>query len=144
MVEFITRNNIETELIGKRIASKLKAGDIIALYGGLGAGKTTLVRGIVKGLGSFDWVSSPTFSIVNEYDAPDKLKIYHFDMYRIEGFEDLYSIGFFDYLNSNAIIIVEWSENIEEELPNDKIVINMDYLNCSNERVIKIEGLDVK
>lgn len=143
MVEFITKNNMETELIGKRIASKLKAGDTIALYGGLGAGKTTLVRGIVKGLGSFDWVSSPTFAIVNEYDAPDELKIYHFDMYRIEGFEDLYSIGFFDYLDSNAIIIVEWSENVEEELPYDKIVINMDYLNCSNERVIKIEGLDV-
>lgn len=143
MVEFITKSSAQTEEIGRKIAKRLKAGDILAFYGGLGAGKTTLVRGIVTGLGSFDWVSSPTFAIVNEYDGED-CKIYHFDMYRIESSEDLYSVGFYDYLNSNAIIVVEWSENIEDELPANRIKITMEYLNSEDERIIKIEGLDLR
>lgn len=143
MIEFISKSSVETEKIGQKIAGKLKNKDIIAFYGGLGAGKTTLVRGIAKGLGSIDWVSSPTFAIVNEYDGENN-KIYHFDMYRIEEFDDLYSVGFFDYLESDAIIIIEWSENIELELPDNIIKITMKHLNSQNERVIKVEGLDLE
>lgn len=143
MIEFISKSSIETEKIGQKIAAKLKNKDIIAFYGGLGAGKTTLVRGIVKGLGSIDWVSSPTFAIVNEYDGENN-KIYHFDMYRIKEFDDLYSVGFFDYLESDSIIIIEWSENIELELPDNIIKITMKHLNSQNERVIKVEGLDLE
>lgn len=143
MIEFISKSSIETEKIGQKIAAKLKNKDIIAFYGGLGAGKTTLVRGIVKGLGSIDWVSSPTFAIVNEYDGENN-KIYHFDMYRIKEFDDLYSVGFFDYLESDSIIIIEWSENIELELPDNVIKITMKHLNSQNERVIKVEGLDLE
>lgn len=143
MIEFISKSSVETEKIGQKIAGKLKNKDIIAFYGGLGAGKTTLVRGIAKGLGSIDWVSSPTFAIVNEYDGENN-KIYHFDMYRIKEFDDLYSVGFFDYLESDAIIIIEWSENIELELPDNIIKITMKHLNSQNERVIKVEGLDLE
>ena len=139
MTKFTSKNICETERIGEEIGKKLKGTEVIALYGGLGMGKTALTRGIAKGAGGGDCVSSPTFAIVNEYRG--RFKIYHFDMYRIDGWDDLYSIGFFDYLE-NGVLIIEWSENIEAVLPEDCIRIKIQEGSTENSRIFTIEGED--
>ena len=139
MTKFTSKNICETERIGEEIGKKLKGTEVIALYGGLGMGKTALTRGIAKGAGCGDYVSSPTFAIVNEYRG--RFKIYHFDMYRIDGWDDLYSIGFFDYLE-NGVLIIEWSENIEAVLPENCIRIKIQEGSTENSRIFTIEGED--
>ena len=109
-----SRSPAQTELIGEKLAAQLSGGEVIALYGGLGMGKTNFVRGLARGLGVEDGVSSPTFALVNEYHG--RLTLYHFDMYRVTTWEDLYSTGFFDYLDTGAVLAVEWSENVEDAL----------------------------
>lgn len=141
MTKFVSNSVEETEKIGKIVSSYLVGNEVIAYEGGLGAGKTAFTRGIVSGLSDEDCVSSPTFSIVNEYQG--KFPVYHFDMYRINSWDDLYSIGFFDYIG-NGILIIEWSENIEEALPDDYIKIKISHSNNENERIIEIEGLDIE
>lgn len=128
----------ETERIASEISDKLNGTEVIAMYGDLGAGKTAFTRGLVKGFEIEDAVSSPTFSLVNEYvgDFP----VYHFDMYRIGSWEDLYSIGFFDYIG-NGLIVIEWSENIEGALPEDVIKVTITKNDTDNERIIEIEGI---
>lgn len=128
-----------TEKLGEKFASKLKGNEVIAMYGDLGAGKTAFTRGIARGLGIYQGVSSPTFAIVNEYHG--KFTVYHFDMYRIENWDDLYSIGFFDYIDT-GILIIEWSENIEAALPDDTIKVSITKGTEENERIIKIDGID--
>lgn len=108
-----------TETYGKTLAAELKSGTVLALFGGMGMGKTALVRGIAAGLGLDAEVSSPTFALVHDYGGRPPLV--HFDMYRVTGWEDLYSTGFFDYLDAGAILVVEWSENIVSALPEDAI-----------------------
>lgn len=108
-----------TEEYGKQLATELKGGMVLALFGGMGMGKTALVRGIAAGLGLDAEVSSPTFALVHDYGGHPPLV--HFDMYRVTGWEDLYSTGFFDYLDAGAILVVEWSENIVSALPEDAI-----------------------
>ncbi len=130
----------QTEELGQKIASSLKGNEVIAYFGGLGVGKTTLTAAIAKALYSSDDVSSPTFAIVNEYRA--KYNIYHFDMYRVDNWDDLYSTGFFDYLDT-GIIIVEWSENIENALPDNTIRINISKGDSETERIFEIEGLEL-
>ena len=122
--------------IGVRLASNLKGNEVIALFGGLGMGKTALTTGIAKGLGAENCVSSPTFAIVNEYHG--KVNIYHFDMYRVNTWDDLYSTGFFDYLG-NGVIIIEWSENIENALPDEYIKISIEKGSSENERIFTVE-----
>ena len=139
MIKYTSKNIYETETIGEEIGKRLKGTEVIALYGGLGMGKTALTRGIVKGAGCDDDVSSPTFAIVNEYRG--KFKIYHFDMYRIDGWDDLYSIGVFDYLE-NGVLIIEWSENIEAVLPENCIRIRIEQGKTENSSVFTIEGED--
>lgn len=119
--KFLTSSPEETVELGKKIGSQLRGGDIIAFRGGLGAGKTTMTRGIALGMGLKDEVSSPTFALVNEYRG--KLSLCHFDMYRVTGALDLESTGFFDYLSDDCVIAVEWSENIADELPDGCIII---------------------
>ena len=128
----------ETEKIAYTLSDKLNGTEVIAMYGDLGAGKTAFTRGLVNGFKIDDQVSSPTFSLVNEYrgDFP----VYHFDMYRIESWEDLYSIGFFDYMG-NGLIVIEWSENIEGALPDDTIKITITKGVLPDERIIEIEGI---
>ncbi|MCM1577621.1 MAG: tRNA (adenosine(37)-N6)-threonylcarbamoyltransferase complex ATPase subunit type 1 TsaE [Ruminococcus sp.] len=111
---FHTHSPEETEALGERIGKSLKGGELIAYKGGLGAGKTAMTRGIARGLGITAPVSSPTFTIVNEY--PGEITLYHFDMYRVGSWEDLESTGFFDYFDSRSVICVEWWENVEEML----------------------------
>lgn len=135
---FISKSNRETEKFAEEFAKKINNGNIIAYTGKMGAGKTTFTRGLVKGLGAGDVVSSPTFALVNEYKG--RTNIYHFDMYRVSTWEDLYSTGFFDYLDTNSIIIIEWSENIDNVLPEETIHVDIGYGDSENERIITISG----
>ncbi len=136
-----TNSEEETYLLGKKLGKNLKSGDIIALFGTLGAGKTAFTRGIAANFGCEDDVSSPTFALVNEYRAKE-IKIYHFDMYRIHGSDELYCTGFFDYIEEeNVIAIIEWSENIEDSLPSQTIKIRIDK-DGENARVFSFEGVD--
>lgn len=123
MNEYHTNSPEETEAVAEAFARTLKAGDVVAYRGGLGAGKTAFTRGLAKGIGVSGDVSSPTFSLVHEYQGEPPL--YHFDMYRISGMEDLYSTGFFDYLDSGGILAVEWSENIAEYLPDHTVFVEL-------------------
>lgn len=128
-----------TEALGAKIASLLKGKEMIAMFGDLGAGKTAFTRGLCAGLGITDGVSSPTFAIVNAYQG--KFPVYHFDMYRITNTDDLFAVGYYDYLGT-GVIIIEWSENIEEELEPDCIRVTIRKTENENERIFEIEGLD--
>lgn len=130
----------QTQTLGKQIADALHGNEVIAYFGGLGAGKTTLTRAIVNNLESKDEASSPTFAIVNEYRA--KFPIYHFDMYRVKSWDDLYSTGFFDYLD-RGVILIEWSENIENALPENTVTINIERGDNEFDRIFTIEGLEI-
>ena len=118
---FRSESVLMTEEYGKQLAAELKSGTVLALFGGMGMGKTALVRGIAAGLGLAAEVSSPTFALVHDYGGQPPLV--HFDMYRVTGWEDLYSTGFFDYLDAGAILVVEWSENIVSALPENAICL---------------------
>ncbi len=137
MQVFITNNADETVALGERIGALLNRGDIIAYKGGLGAGKTTITHGIAKGMGLNAHVSSPTFALVNEYRG--KINLCHFDMYRIDGALDLESIGFYDYLDGDNVLCIEWSENIQDELPEDIITISIKRID-DEIREITVEG----
>ncbi len=140
--EFITRSPEETEAIGQRIGSLLGGDEILALFGGLGMGKTAFVRGLAAGLGIDPLeISSPTFAIVHEHEG-DKTTLYHFDMYRVESWDDLYSTGFFDYIG-NGVIVTEWSENIEGALPDERINIEISAPDHDDTRIIKVSGIDL-
>lgn len=140
MYLFISGSEKETEQIGEMIADKLSGKEIIALYGGLGMGKTAFVRGVSGYFGLRDYVSSPTFAIVNEYVG--RYRIFHFDMYRINNLDDLESTGFYDYIN-NGIMIIEWSENIEYALPDGIIKVEFEKGTGDSDRNIKVEGIDL-
>lgn len=138
LFEMISSSCEQTENIGKNLAAKLLGTEIIALFGGLGVGKTAFVRGLCKGLEVKNNVCSPTFAIVNEYKG--KYNIYHFDMYRVKTMDDLYSTGYFDYIN-NGILIIEWSENIESVLPDNIIKLVISYGANENERILRFESV---
>ena len=139
MIRVVTQSAADTEQLGERIAACLTGTEMIALFGDLGAGKTAFTRGLCRGLGITDGVSSPTFAIVNAYRG--RFPVYHFDMYRITGADDLYATGFYDYLDT-GVIVIEWSENIESELSGDAIRIRIAKTPDENERIFEIEGLD--
>lgn len=120
MVQTFTTDCVEqTEKLGERVGQALNGGAVLAMFGGMGMGKTAFVRGLARGLHVNAEVSSPTFSLVNDYGGRPTLA--HFDMYRIQNWGDLYTTGFFDYLDAGAILAVEWSENIEGALPENTI-----------------------
>ena len=134
MKEYFTNSPETTEEIAKEFASTLKGDEVVALYGGLGMGKTTFVRGLCSYFGINSGVSSPNFAIVNEYNGD--IKIFHFDMYRINSWDDLYSTGFFDYLGQ-GLCIIEWSENIEAALPDNTVRIEFQQGENFTDRTIK-------
>lgn len=140
MQQIITRSTSETEEAGRNFAAGLKEGDVVALYGDLGMGKTAFIRGMAAGLEVTDHVSSPTFALVHEYRG--RISLYHFDMYRVTSWEDLYSTGFFDYLEAGGICAVEWSENIEQALPEQTIRIEIERGENDDDRIIKINWSD--
>ena len=137
---FNTDSYEKTVALGERLGKKLKGGDVVAFFGSLGMGKTAFTTGIAMGMGLDDAVSSPTFAIVNVYGKNSQLC--HFDMYRVDSWEDLYSTGFFDYLDMGSVLAVEWSENIENALPENAIRITIEKGEGDNDRVIKIEGCE--
>ncbi len=116
-MEYITHGPEETEALGEKLAQKLSPGDVIAYYGDLGAGKTAFTRGLARGLGITEPVTSPTYTIVNEY-LTGRMPLFHFDMYRLGSADELFDIGWEDYLERGGICAVEWSENVEEALGN--------------------------
>lgn len=133
-----TNSPEETIKLGEKIGALLRGGDVIAYSGGLGAGKTTITRGISVGLGLGDEVTSPTFSLVNEY-AGNQQTLYHFDMYRISSPDDLETTGFYDYMDGDSVLAIEWSENIESELPQNTIYIHIERIDDET-RKITIDG----
>lgn len=139
MITVNTSSYEETRELGKRLGSKLTGNEIIAYYGGMGMGKTAFTWGVAEALGVTEGVSSPTFALVNEYHG--KYNIYHFDMYRVNNIDDLYSTGFFDYFG-NGIMLIEWSENIPFAIQEDFIKVNISRGAGENDRVITIEGID--
>jgi ATPase, YjeE family len=137
MINFFSKSEEETEQIAENLAKQLNNKDIIALYGELGAGKTAFIRGLARGLKIDAYVCSPTFAIVHEYDGDPPL--IHFDMYRVITWEDLYSTGFYDYMERDGILAIEWSENIEDSLPENIIKVKIDKEKEENSRNIIIE-----
>jgi tRNA threonylcarbamoyladenosine biosynthesis protein TsaE len=141
MVSVTTGSENETEALGEKISSKLKGGEVLALFGGMGMGKTAFTRGLAKGLGVGSGVSSPTFALMHEYRG--RLTVYHFDMFRIETWDDLSSTGFFDCIDAGGVTVIEWSENIENALPAGSIKIRISRGQNDNLRVFEIEGMDI-
>ena len=140
MATIISNSANETEQLGERVAKALKGKEVIALFGGLGMGKTAFTRGLARGFGIDEGVSSPTFALVNEYRG--SVTVYHFDMYRVQTWDGLYSTGFFDYIG-NGVLVIEWSENIEGALPDDAVRVNIQRGAHDEQRIFTIEGIDL-
>ena len=138
-MEYITHSPEETEKIGAALAQKLNAGTVIAYRGDLGAGKTAFTRGLARGLGYKESVTSPTYTIVNEY-LGGRLPLFHFDMYRLGSADDLWDIGWEDYLDRGGVCAVEWSENVQEAMEG-AISVSIAKLD-ENTRRVTIEGGD--
>ncbi len=138
METFVSDSEKQTEQFAERFAKTLSRGDVVAFEGTLGAGKTAFTRGLAKGLNCTDGVSSPTFAIVNEYDGD--IPLFHFDMYRIETLGELYSIGFFEYLERGGICAIEWSENIYSALPEETIFVKLEKLSETQRKITVREG----
>ena len=121
-MDYLTHNEAETEALGARLAAVLTPGTVVAYRGGLGMGKTAFTRGLARGLGYAGRVTSPTFTIVNEYEG-GRLPLFHFDMYRLADAEELFDIGWEDYLDRGGVCAVEWSEQVSEALPEGSILV---------------------
>ena len=140
MAVYYSNNEAETEALGEKLSQKLPDGTVVAMYGDLGAGKTAFVRGMARGMGLDARVSSPTFTIVNEYLGEREL--IHFDMYRLSGADELFDIGWEDYLNRGAVCAVEWSENVRDAFFGDEVVVRIEKLGDSQRR-ITVEGAEL-
>lgn len=140
MEKFITKSPIETEKIGENLGKTINCGTVIAFRGSLGMGKTCFTKGFARGLGCSDNVTSPTFALINEY-LSGRIPLYHFDMYRITGWENLYSTGFFEYIDKGGVLACEWSENIENALPENTIYVEFERLSDTERQItIKQKG----
>lgn len=140
METYFSNSYKETVALGEKLGAALHGGRVIAFFGGLGVGKTAFVTGIAKGMGLTSAVSSPTFSIVQVYGKHEELC--HFDMYRVDSWDALDSTGYFEYMDAGAVLCVEWSENIENALPDDAIRITITRGEEDDARRIDIEGLE--
>lgn len=138
MTEYKTASEAETAAAAAEICARLKPGAVVAFTGGMGMGKTAFVRGALAAFGNPAFVSSPTFALVHDYGGTPH--IFHFDMYRVTGPDDLWSTGFFDYLNGENILFIEWSENITDELPPETVFVRIAPGEGENDRVITVEG----
>ena len=136
-MEYITNSPEETEALGAALAAKLIPGTVIAYRGDLGAGKTAFTRGLARGLGCREIITSPTYTIVNEY-LGGRLPLFHFDMYRLRSSDDLFDIGWEDYLDRQGICAVEWSEHVADALE-DPLIITIEKLGDTARR-ITLEG----
>ena len=141
-MEFLSHSVTETEAVGERLAAALVPGAVVAYQGGLGMGKTAFTRGLARGLGCSSRVTSPTFTIVNEYEG--RVPLFHFDMYRLPDEDALFDIGWEDYLDRGGVCAVEWSEQVADALPSDTVYVTI--TRCPNQdswRTITIEGVDL-
>ena len=138
-MEYISNSAQETEALGERLAARLRPGDVIAYTGDLGAGKTAFTRGLARGLGVTDRVTSPTFTIVNEYEG-GRLPLFHFDMYRLASADELFDIGWEDYLARGGVCAVEWSENVAEAMDESTIRVDIRRGDGENQRIVTIEN----
>ena len=141
---FVTRSEQETEQLGEKMGKVLLPGALVRFTGTLGAGKTAFIRGLARGLGYTGYVSSPTFTICNAYDTP-RGQLYHFDLYRLSGAEDLEAVGFFDYLAERQFIALEWSERAADILPPDSVSVDLRYKweESPDLREITITGIEL-
>ena len=140
-MEHVTNSPEETEALGEMLAGRLDPGTVIAFTGDLGAGKTAFVRGLARGLWITERVTSPTFTIVNEYEG-GRLPLFHFDMYRLGSADELFDIGWEDYLARGGVCAVEWSENIADALEESCIKVDIRRGASENQRTITITGGD--
>jgi len=140
VLTYISHSERETEELGAHFAASLENGSVVAMYGDLGAGKTAFVRGMARGMGLSARVSSPTFTIVNEYLGEREL--IHFDMYRLGSSDELFDIGWEDYLARGAVCAVEWSENVEDAFYGDEIRLTIDKLSDTERRITIMEAAD--
>ena len=138
MQEYLTHSEAETEQAGADFARTLPDGKVVAMYGELGSGKTAFVRGMARGMGLTCRVSSPTFTIVNEYEGPREL--IHFDMYRLGSADELFDIGREDYVNRASVCAVERSENVEDAFYGDEVVVRFEKLGPTTRRIIIRKG----
>ncbi len=132
----VIKNEHETEKFGFQLAENAKPGTVIALIGDLGTGKTTLTKSVAKGLGIEEVITSPTFNIVREYDS-GRLPLYHFDVYRIGDIEEMYELGYEEYFYGEGVCVVEWADLIEELLPEDAVIIRIEYGENERERIYR-------
>lgn len=139
-MKFTTYSPEETEALGQWLGVRVSGG-VVALFGGLGAGKTAFVRGFARGAGYSGRVTSPTFAIVNEYRG-GRLPVFHFDMYRLASSDELYDIGWEDYLAENGVCVTEWSENIQDAIPAEAVRVTIEPRSDSV-REITVEGIAV-
>ena len=138
-MEYISHSVAETEAIGREVGASLSPGTVLAYRGNLGMGKTAFTRGLAQGLGCRGRVTSPTFTIVNEYEG--RIPLFHFDMYRLEDADALFDIGWEDYLDRNGVCAVEWSERVTEALPPDTLFVTIArHPEDENWRTITLEG----
>ncbi len=138
-IEILTNNVDETEAAGAALSKALTGGTVVAMYGDLGAGKTAFVRGMAQGLESKSRVTSPTFTIVNEYDG--RLPIFHFDMYRLASADELFDIGWEDYIARNGVCIVEWSENVVDAFDGTETQVTIEKLSETQRRItVEVSG----
>ncbi len=141
-MEFVTHSREETAALGGRLADALTEGRVVAFTGDLGAGKTAFVSGMARALGVEERVTSPTFTIVNEYEG-GRLPLFHFDMYRLGSADELFHIGWEDYRARGGVCAVEWSENVAEAIEGDAIRVSIVRGDGDDDRVITIEGVDM-
>ncbi len=138
-MEYLSHSVEETEALGETLGKTLQPGAVVAYFGGLGMGKTAFTRGLARGLGCTERVTSPTFTIVNEY--PGRIPLYHFDMYRLADSDALFDIGWEDYLAGGGVCAVEWSEQVEDALPPESIRVSFQRRPEADDwRTITIEG----
>ena len=138
-MEILSHSEAETEAAGERLGASLSPGTVLAYRGGLGMGKTAFTRGLARGLGCTGRVTSPTFTIVNEYEG--RIPLFHFDMYRLPDSDALFDIGWDDYLDRGGVCAVEWSEQVDDALPEDSIYVTISrHPDHNNWRIIEIEG----
>lgn len=138
-MQFITNNELETKALGEKLGRLLKPGDCICLDGDLGVGKTHFTKGLALGMGIEEEITSPTFTIVQEYNG--KTRLYHFDVYRLFDEEDLYGIGFEDHLRGDGVIVIEWSDKVKRALPIDRLEIRIEYMSKAEKRKIVMSPL---
>ncbi len=141
-MEFLTHSREETEALGARLARALAGGRVVAFTGDLGAGKTAFVSGMARELGVEERVTSPTFTIVNEYEG-GRLPLFHFDMYRLDSADELFHIGWEDYLARGGVCAVEWSENVAGAIEPDAVRVSIVRGDGDDDRRITIEGVDL-